>query len=180
MSSTAEQLTPQTDKPGPELISEVEQFLYREARYQDAQQYRDWQQMLTRDIHYWMPALSQRYRKNDQAPDPTHIAHYNDNYEDIDTRIRRTETGTCWSEDPATRSAHVVTNVEVELTDHPDEYRVHSLITVYRNMNEDEEHTLYGRREDILRREQGELKLARRKIIIAQNIFLSKSLNVYL
>ena len=68
----------------------------------------------------------------------------------------------------------------MELTDSPNEYQVYSLIAVYRNMNEDEEHTLYGHREDILRNVNGELKLARRKIIIDQNIFLSKSLNVYL
>ncbi|MEL0083388.1 MAG: 3-phenylpropionate/cinnamic acid dioxygenase subunit beta [Gammaproteobacteria bacterium] len=180
MSSTAEQIAPQPEKPSLELISEIEQFLYREARYQDARQYREWQKMLTRDIHYWLPALDQRYRKNEQQPNPAHIAHYNDRYEDIDTRIRRTETGTCWSEDPPTRCAHLVNNVEVVLTDHPDEFIVHSLITVHRNMNEDEEHTLFGRREDLLRREAGELKLAKRRIILAQNIFLSKSLNVYL
>ncbi|MDF1819626.1 MAG: 3-phenylpropionate/cinnamic acid dioxygenase subunit beta [Immundisolibacteraceae bacterium] len=182
MGATAQKITkkPNPAKPSLELINDVQQFLYREARLQDAQAYRDWLTMLTDDIHYWMPTREQRYRSNPMEPDITHAAHYNDNYADLETRIRRTETGTCWSEDPATRSAHVVTNIEVELTDSPNEYRVYSLIAVYRNMNEDEEHTLYGHREDILRNVNGELKLARRKIIIDQNIFLSKSLNVYL
>jgi ethylbenzene dioxygenase beta subunit len=92
----------------------------------------------------------------------------------------RTETGTSWSEDPATRSAHVITNIEVELTDNPDEFTVYSLTTVHRNINEDEEHTMIGHRTDLIRRVNGELKLAKRKIILDQNIFKNKSLNVYL
>ena len=94
--------------------------------------------------------------------------------------IIRRETGTGWSGDPATRSAHVVTNIEVELTDNPDEFRVYSLVTVHRNINEDEEHTMLGHRTDLIRRVDGVLKLAKRKIILDQNIFKNKSLNVYL
>jgi ethylbenzene dioxygenase beta subunit len=180
MSAVAQDVRAATGRPSLELIGEVQQFLYREARLQDAQEFRAWLDMLTDDIHYWMPARPARYRRNARAPLVTDAAYYNDRKEDLELRVARTETGTCWSEDPATRSAHVVTNIEVELTDNPDEYRVYSLVQVYRNMNEDEEHTLYGHREDLLRRVRGELKLARRKIVLDQNIFLNKSLNVYL
>lgn len=180
MSAIAKDVRAATGRPSLELINEVQQFLYREARLQDAQDYRAWLDMLTDDIHYWMPARPQRYRRNERQPKVTDAAYYNDRKIDLELRVSRTETGTCWSEDPATRSAHVVSNIEVELTEHPDEYRVYSLVQVYRNMNEDEEHTLYGHREDLLRRVRGGLKLARRKIILDQNIFLNKSLNVYL
>lgn len=171
-----------TNLGGPtlELVNEIQQFLYREARLQDNQEYRQWLTMLTEDIHYWMPAREQRYRKNAFEPTIYHASYYNDSLKTLETRVSRTETGTCWSEDPATRSSHVVSNIEVELTDNPNEYRVYSLIQVYRNMNEDEEHTLYGHREDLIRRVNGTLKLAKRKIIIDQNVFLNKSLNVYL
>ena len=57
---------------------------------------------------------------------------------DLEKRILRTETGTCWSEDPATRAAHVVTNIEVEITGDSNEYKVYSLNTVIdeeRNMS---------------------------------------------
>ena len=47
-------------------------------------------------------------------------------------------------------------------------------------MNEDEEHLMVGHRTDILRRVDGQLKLAKRKIILDQNIFMNKSLNVFL
>jgi len=37
-------------------MSEIQQFYYREARLKDRQQYRAWMDLLTDDIHYWMPA----------------------------------------------------------------------------------------------------------------------------
>lgn len=163
-----------------ELINEVQQFLYREARLQDSEEFREWLTMLTDDVHYWMPYRYQRYRKNYKEPTIYDQAYYNDTMPDLIKRIMRTETGTCWSEDPATRAAHIVTNIEVELSDNPNEHTVYSLITVRRNMNEDEEHTMVGHRTDTLRRVDGELKLAKRKIILDQNIFMNKSLNVYL
>lgn len=163
-----------------ELINEVQQFLYREARHHDNEEFRDWLDMLTEDIHYWMPYRYQRYRRNEKEPTIMDTAYYNDDMECLVKRIIRTETGTCWSEDPATRSAHVVTNIEVELTENPDEFRVYSLVTVHRNINEDEEHTMLGHRTDLIRRVNGVLKLAKRKIILDQNIFKNKSLNVYL
>ena len=39
---------------------------------------------------------------------------------------------------------------------------------------------MIGHRTDLIRRVNGELKLAKRKIILDQNIFKNKSLNVYL
>ena len=163
-----------------ELINEVQQFLYREARHHDNEEFREWLDMLTEDIHYWMPYRYQRYRRNEKEPTIFDTAYYNDDMECLEKRILRTETGTCWSEDPATRAAHVVTNIEVELTDNPDEFRVYSLNTVHRNINEDESHTVVGHRTDLIRRVNGVLKLAKRKIILDQNIFTNKSLNVYL
>jgi ethylbenzene dioxygenase beta subunit len=67
----------------------------------------------------------------------------------------------------------------VEHTEDPDEYRVYSISVVYRNMNEDEEHTLYCLREDLLRRVDGQLRIARRLLTAQQNVFMNKSLNVF-
>lgn len=163
-----------------ELLNEVQQFLYREARINDAEQFRDWLDMLTEDIHYWIPYRYQRYRKDVKEPTIYDMSYFNDYLPDLEKRVRRTEADSCWSEDPATRIAHVVTNIEVELTDNPEEYRVYSLVTLHRNMNEDDEHTMVGHRKDLLRRVSGVLKLARRKVILDQNILLNKKLNNFL
>ena len=50
-----------------ETISEVEQFLYREARLLDNRQFREWLELFTDDLRYWMPMRSNRYPANSKA-----------------------------------------------------------------------------------------------------------------
>ena len=165
-----------------ELIKTIEQTLYREARLLDQERYKEWVGMLTDDIHYHMPGIETRYRrdKTDQVHDLTRMAFYNDNLEDLKKRLRRLETGTAWSEDPATRYTHLITNIEVVPTEKEDEVLVYSNFLAYRNRNEKDQDTLVGNREDIWRKTADGYKLAKRMIILKQNVLLSKNLNVYL
>jgi ethylbenzene dioxygenase beta subunit len=172
----------QAEAPSIELIMSLQQVLYTEARLMDAERYSEWVEMLAEDLHYFMPGIETRYRsdKTDQAGDLTRMAYYNDNLDDLKKRLRRLETGTAWSEDPATRYTHLVTNIEVELTDQDDQFRVYSNFLAYRNRNERDQDTLIGNREDIWRRKGHSYELLKRTIILKQNILLSKNLNVYL
>ncbi|MCK9993916.1 MAG: hypothetical protein Dbin4_02436, partial [Alphaproteobacteria bacterium] len=78
------------------------------------------------------------------------------------------------------RHCHIITNIEVELTDNPNEYRVYSAFVNHRSRIEQDEDTMMGRREDVLRRVDGVLKLARRKIITTQSTILAKNLSAFL
>ncbi len=166
-----------------DLVCEIQQLLYREARLMDAERYDEWVEMLADDIHYHMPGIETRYRrdKTDQVTDLKRMAYYNDGLEDLKKRLRRLETGTAWSEDPATRYVHMIGNIEVEHTAKADEYRVYSTFIAYRNRNERDEDCLYGNREDLWRRSPTKgLQLVKRRIILKQNVLLSKNLNIYL
>lgn len=169
--------------PSLNLIIAMQQTLYREARLMDAERYAEWVTMLAEDLHYHMPGIETRYRhdKTDQVSDLSRMAYYNDSLDDLKKRLRRLETGTAWSEDPATRYTHIISNVEVELTGNPDNVKVFSNFLAYRNRNERDQDTLLGNREDIWRkRSDGSYELLKRLIILKQNILLSKNLNIYL
>jgi ethylbenzene dioxygenase beta subunit len=170
------------EAPSIELIMSLQQTLYKEARLMDAENYSEWVTMLAEDIHYFMPGIETRYRrdKTDQVGDLSRMAYYNDNLEDLKKRLRRLETGTAWSEDPATRYTHLITNIEVELTGQADNFRVYSNFLAYRNRNERDQDTLLGNRVDIWRRKASSFELVKRVIILKQNILLSKNLNIYL
>lgn len=167
--------------PSPELMCEIQQVLYREARLLDAERYDEWVTMLAEDLHYHMPGIETRYRrdKTDQVGDLKRMAYYNDSLDDLNKRLRRLKTGTAWSEDPATRYVHLIGNVEVKYTANPQEYKVYSTFLAYRCRNERDQDTLYGNREDIWRRTPAGLKLAKRLIVLKQNVLLSKNLNIY-
>ena len=165
-----------------ELTHALTQTVYREARMLDDENYVDWVKMLADDLLYHMPGIETRYRrdKTDQVNDLTRMAYYNDNLEEIKKRLSRLETGTAWSEDPATRYTHIITNVEVEMTEKEGEYQVFSNFYAYRNRNEREEDSLIGNRVDIWREAGAAFQLVKRRIILKHNVLLSKNLNIFL
>lgn len=179
---TREDVTTQNARPSLEVIRELEQTLFREARYLDTEGFDDWLGMLAEDIDYFMPGMETRYR--DDAADPydrTRMAYYNDDLETLMIRVARLKTGTAWSEDPPTRYCHIITNIEVEVTDDPNEYKVYSNFYAYRNRNErDEDRPLVGSREDTWRYENGDYVLAKRIITPKWNVLLAKNLNIFL
>ena len=50
-----------------QLIREIEQFLYQEARLLDNKQFKAWLELFTEDARYWMPVRSNKYPKNSKA-----------------------------------------------------------------------------------------------------------------
>ena len=166
----------------PEVVHEVQQFLFFEARLLDEERYEEWLGLLTPDIHYWMPGIQSRYRK-DKAPrlSAKRMAYFDDDLLNLRRRVTRFMHDTAWAEDPPTRAVHTIGNVEVELTEKREELRAYSTFVVVRGRNERDEDWLAGRRSDILRRgDDGLLRIARRQVNITESVFLAKNLNVFL
>jgi 3-phenylpropionate/cinnamic acid dioxygenase small subunit len=59
------------------------------------------------------------------------------------------------------------------------ELRVYSNFMVYRNRAETEQEIYVGARQDVFRRVDGEWKIARRKIILDQNVLLAKNVSIF-
>lgn len=165
-----------------ELLTALTQVLYREARLLDEERYDEWMNLMAEDLHYHMPGIETRYRRDkyDQVADLNRMAYYDDSKGELKKRLARLETGTAWSEDPATRYVHLISNVEVERTEKDDEFRVLSNFYAYRNRNERDNDMLIGHRADIWRSVGESFELVKRQIILKQNILLSKNLNIYL
>lgn len=163
-----------------ELHHEITMHLYREARLLDEERYREWFETLTRDIHYWVPFQENRFRK-DRRPAPTpETSHnlFNESWDDLEDRVKRSETGMVWSDDPPPRFNRMVTNVEVFSTEHPDELAVLSNVAIYRNRRQDEEIWYTAKRKDLLRRESGAWKLARRHVALRHHVLLDENVSV--
>lgn len=165
-----------------ELVCEISQFLYREARLLDEERYAEWLGLMTEDVHYWMPGIQARHRK-DRTPalDPMRMALFDDDLLGLRRRVTRFLHPTAWAEDPPTRSVHLIGNIEVEPTGQPDAWRVYSTFVNTRGRGDAEEYQLCGRRTDTLRRDaDGRLRIAARCIVMTQSVLLCKNLNVFL
>lgn len=168
------------------LIREVEDFYYYEADLLDERHYEQWLDTFTADAIYWMPM-----RKNvpweDRDRDITSeddIAWVYDDKEILTKRVKQLLTGIHWAEEPLSRVSHLITNVHLAeqrfSLNEGEQMLIKSRFFVYRNRLETETDVLVGRREDFLRRENGNLRVCRRKIIIEQSTFLAKNLTVFL
>ena len=175
-----------------EVIREVEQFLYREARLLDERRLHEWVELFTEDVRYWMPMRSTRYPAESKAiglldqgqesateREQEELALLDETKATLHARIARLDTGMAWAEDPPSRTRHMISNIEVEEGDTASELKVYSNYLVYRTRGETEQDFYIGRREDVLRRIDGVWKIARRKIILDQNVLLAKNVSIF-
>jgi 3-phenylpropionate/cinnamic acid dioxygenase small subunit len=169
------------------LTQEIAQFLYTEAEILDERQYDEWLDLLADDIRYWMPM-----RRNVKYGDTTReftretddINWFDEGKDTLTRRVRQIQTGIHWAEEPRSRITHMVSNVQL-LTATSDavvagELAVKSRFLIYRNRVETETDVLVGKREDTLRRTGDGWLIARRKIILDQNVLLSKNLTFFI
>jgi 3-phenylpropionate/cinnamic acid dioxygenase small subunit len=168
------------------LDKEVEAFLYHEAELLDERRYADWLELLADDIRYWMP-MRRNVKAGEFAREFTRegqdINWFDEGKDTLVRRVRQIETGIHWAEEPVSRISHLVTNVQIveirPALDRPHEVAVRSRFLVYRNRVETETDILVGKREDLLRRAGDGWKIARRKIMLDQNVLLSKNLTFF-
>jgi len=97
--------------------------------------------------------------------------------------VRQIQTGIHWAEEPVSRISHMISNVRLLEANpswaEPAEVTVRCRFLVYRNRVETETDILVGKREDLLRHINGEWKVAQRKILLDQNVLLSKNLTFF-
>lgn len=168
------------------LTQEVSDFLYREAELLDERRYQDWLALLADDIRYWVP-MRRNIKYGDAEREFTRstadINWFDEGKETLARRVRQIETGIHWAEEPPSRISHLVSNVlVVEAAPSPEDARevlVKCRFLIYRNRVETETDILVGRREDLLRRDGEDWKIARRKVILDQNVLLSKNLTFF-
>jgi 3-phenylpropionate/cinnamic acid dioxygenase small subunit len=168
------------------LKQEIEEFLYCEADLLDERCYEDWLGLLAEDVRYWMPM-----RRNVKFGEEDHeftragqdINWFDEGKETLTRRVRQILTGMHWAEEPVSRISHMVSNVRLLEVNpspaQPIEVSARCRFLIYRNRVETETDFLVGKREDLLRRVDGGWKIARRKIILDQNVLLSKNLTFF-
>jgi 3-phenylpropionate/cinnamic acid dioxygenase small subunit len=176
-----------------ERIREVEQFLYREARLLDERRFDEWLQLFTDDVHYWMSGRRSRYPRGSKAiaildPDryaeeelvrDDELALFDETKATLAARIARLGSGMAWAEDPPSRTRHLITNVGVAPAEKPDELAVQSNFILYRSRAEREQDFYVGARQDVLRREGQGWKIARRRLVLDQNVLSAKNVSVF-
>lgn len=169
------------------LHFEVQRLYTLEAQLLDQHRYADWLELLADDLHYWAPVRTNRLRRQQSLADgaPGEVAIFDETKASLAWRIRRFDSGMAWAEDPPSRTRHLITNVSVRVAADDGttgQYLAESAFLCYRNRLEREVDLYAGARTDILRRDpdNGGLLIARRTILLDQNVLLAKNISTFL
>ena len=168
------------------LKQEIEEFLYHEADLLDERRYEEWLALIAEDVRYWMPMrrnvkVGEAEREFTRAGQD--INWFDEGKETLTRRVKQILTGMHWAEEPVSRISHMVSNVRLlevnPSTAAPAEVSVRCRFLIYRNRVETETDILVGKREDLLRRVDGQWQIARRKVVLDQNVLLTKNLTFF-
>lgn len=168
------------------LKQQVEAFLYHEAELLDERRYEEWLELLADDVRYWMPIrrnvkfgeLEREFTREGQD-----INWFDEGKDTLRRRVQQILTGVHWAEEPLSRICHMLSNIQ--LLDvrpsalEPAEVTVKCRFLIYRNRVETETDILVGKREDVLRRGNGQWQIRQRKIVLDQNVLLAKNLTFF-
>ena len=168
------------------LKEEIEQFLYREAELLDERRYEEWLTLFAEDVQYFMP-MRRNVKVGEAEREFTRVGQdinwFDEGKETLTRRVKQILTGMHWAEEPVSRISHMVSNVRLLEVNpsiaEPAEVAVRCRFLVYRNRVETETDILVGKREDVLRRADGQWQIARRKIVLDQNVLLTKNLTFF-
>ena len=168
------------------LKQDVEAFLYHEANLLDDRRYEEWLDLLTDDVRYWVPMrrnvkfgeLEREFTREGQD-----INWFDEGKTTLTQRVRQILTGVHWAEEPLSRLSHLVTNVEITEASpsaaDAEEVSLRCRFIIYRNRVATETDILVGRREDRLRRVDGEWRITQRQVFLDQNVLLAKNLTFF-
>jgi 3-phenylpropionate/cinnamic acid dioxygenase small subunit len=169
------------------LKEQVERFLYEEAELLDDRRFSEWLDRLTEDLVYFMPMRRNvRFGEHGEKENTRlgkDISWFDEDKWTLSKRVDQILTGQHWAEEPLSRVCHMVSNIQLldatPSVEAAREVRVRSRFLVYQNRVEHETYMFVGKRSDTLRLVDGAWKLARREIILDQNVLLAKNLTVF-
>jgi 3-phenylpropionate/cinnamic acid dioxygenase small subunit len=160
------------------LQHEVEQFLYCEAALLDDRRFEDWLDLIADDMHYWMP-IRRTVMLADLDREFTKIgemSYFDDDRNDLRMRVEKLRTGDSWSEDPPSRTRHLVSNIRItDVTG--DDVTVELGFHLHRSRLNGKIDDWTGKRVDRLRRVGDGFKIFQRHIYLDQTVIRSTNLS---
>jgi PAH dioxygenase small subunit len=151
-----------------EAYGVVQHFVYREAALLDRREYREWLRLLTDDISYRVVAQTTR----DAADAGLEYAIIDEDANGLKLRVEQIATPRLThAENPPSLTRRFVSNLMVSIATDPNEFVVEANLLIYRNRSGVPDGGFYaGERHDIVRRVDGELRLARRLVRLDQTV----------
>lgn len=157
----------------------VAEFLYREAELLDERRWREWLALLADEVTYEMPVRVTRAHSLEGSV-LTDMDHFREDRFTLEKRVERLETEYAWTEDPPSRTRHVVTNLRVFRSSSGD-LVAKSYLLLFRSRGDVRPpEWVCAERTDRLRRVDGQLRLVHRRIVVDESVLRTQNLAIFL
>jgi phthalate 3,4-dioxygenase beta subunit len=157
-------------------------FLVEEAAILDAGDWSSWLDLLTDDVRYVMPVRVTTVH-DAGYDDRADMAHFDEDRYAIEKRVQRLMTDHAWTEDPRSRTRHLVTNVRCFPAPSDDDGAavvVESTLLLFRSRGDRPAEYVCALRRDLLRSDGDRYLLADRRITVEESVLRTQNLAVFL
>ncbi len=152
-----------------ELLARCADLLYREAAYLDERRWEEWLALYTEDAEFWVPSWDEEGRPTSDPQSQLSLIYYSGR-SGLEDRVWRIRSGLSPASSPLVRTCHLITNVRLTavVDGHP-QLSSHWQVHVYQP---EKRHafTYFGFYEHGLREEGGELRIARKKVLLLNDV----------
>jgi len=148
---------------------DAEQLLFREALLLDRGDWDAWIDCYAEDCEFWIPAWKSELEATSDPDRELSLIYYKGRH-NLEDRVWRARSGLSVASTPRPRVVHQVTNVLIERAD-SESASVASTFTVHRHdVRSRHSHVFFGLYEHELRHEGGIWRIARKKILLLNDV----------
>lgn len=146
----------------------VQAFLYREARLLDSRKWNEWLDLYCEDAVFWVPAVTM---SGEYTSDPETSLNfiYIAGRAGLEARAFRVASGGSLASNPLPRTRHHVTAVTVD-AEGSDDIQAFANVQIAAFCEARGAKTLNGSYEYILRKQDGRLRIARKKVLLLEYV----------
>lgn len=153
-------------------------FLNEEAAILDSQRWERWLDLLHPEIRYVMPV---RVTVAAGEVDELDMAHFDEDHYSLHKRVERLRSGHAWTEDPPSRTRHLVTNVRTHATAVDTELDVESTVLLFRSRGDTRPPELVcAQRHDRLVQVGERWVLRERRLVVDESVLRTQNLAIFL
>jgi 3-phenylpropionate/cinnamic acid dioxygenase small subunit len=147
-------------------VTAVQQFLYREARLLDGRKWAEWLDLFCDDAVFWVPAVTMT---GEHTSDPATSLNfmYIVGRAGLEARAYRVESGGSLASNPLPHTRHLITNVMVD-HDGSGEMSAFANVQTVAFCEPRGQQILSGSYEYVLRKQNGGLRIARKKVLLLE------------
>ncbi len=160
-----------------ELLPRAADLLYQEAACLDERRWPDWLALYAEDAEFWVPAWDEEGKPTDDPQAQLSLIYY-DSRAGLEDRVWRIESGLSPASRLLVRTCHMITNVRlIEVAKHHLHVSSHWQVQIYQPEKR-ASLTYFGLYEHVLRLDGDTLRIAKKKIILFNDV-IDSALDIY-